>query len=412
MAQKLYDWDTGVELLRHTEQKHIVLREYFRAYLRTRCKLPKREKFRLAVVDAFAGGGLYKNGEFGSPLIFIDVLRQTAIEINLERATGGMKPLLIECLLILNDDNKDAYRHFMANVAPHLLKTEEIKDHLQITLVDRNQNFEKLYPEIKEMLLANKITNVFFNLDQCGYAQVPAPIIRDIMTSWRSAEIILTFAIDSLLTYLSPEKEKSGVPLAPEVREKVDAILENGDKLYNKQEWLGEAEKIVFSYLKDCASFVSPFSINNPDGWQYWLMHFATNYRARQVYNDVLHAQDATQAHFGRAGLNMLSYDPSVEGQTYLFDFDSRKRSIEDLQDDIPRMVSRFGDAISLLEFYGQAYSETPAHSDDIHETIISNPDLEVVTEMGGKRRAAGQIQPSDTLVLRSQKSFSFTFKT
>ena len=51
--------------------------------------------------------------------------------------------------------------------------------------------------------------------------------------------------------------------------------------------------------------------------------------------------------HFGRSGLSMLAYDPSTEGQFYLFDENSRERSIQDLHADIPRLVSESGEAIS-----------------------------------------------------------------
>ena len=77
----------------------------------------------------------------------------------------------------------------------------------------------------------------------------------------------------------------------------------------------------MFDAFRMCARYVSPFSINNPDGWRYWLIHFANTYRARQVYNNVLHANSSTQAHFGRSGLNMLRYDPCHDGGSlYLFD--------------------------------------------------------------------------------------------
>ncbi len=228
------------------------------------------------------------------------------------------------------------------------------------------------------------------------------------MSSWRSAEVILTFVISSMLAYLSPKKDSSGVPLEPEMKSRIYALL--NDNQVNKTEWLAGAEQIAFQYLKECALFVSPFSLNNPDGWQYWLMHFASSYRARQVYNNVLHQDGDTQAHFGRSGLSMLSYDPQNDGQLYLFDNDSRNAAKQDLYYDIPRLIAHSGDTLNMGEFYQSAYSETPAHSDDIHEMIMENPDLEVVTSSGGERRKAHTIKIDDTLRLKSQKSMFFMF--
>ncbi len=369
-----------------------------------------QERFRLAIVDGFSGSGQYKCGSYGSPLIFVDVLINTTNEINLHRINQGMRPVSIECLLILNDDNEETIKLLQKNISPLLISAKENSENLHIVPEYLNDTFEKKYPEIKQRLLTTKCTNVLFNLDQCGYSHVTSPIIKDIINSWKSSEVILTFMISSLLTYLSPMEDNTGVPLEPEIKKKIKELSNNPEDLLGKNQWLGKAEKIVYEQLNECATFVSPFSINNPSGWRYWLMHFASSYRARQVYNNVLHQDGLSQAHFGRSGLFMLSYDPKEEGQLYLFDSDSRQLAKEALYEDIPKFVAESGDALSMIDFYEAAYSETPAHSDDIHEMIIENPDMEVITESGGKRRQPNSIKVGDTLKLKSQKSMFFMF--
>lgn len=155
---------------------------------------------------------------------------------------------------------------------------------------------------------------------------------------------------------------------------------------------------------------MSPFSIHNPDGWRYWLIHFANSYRARQVYNDVLHKNKNSQAHFGRSGLNMLSYDPVHDGRLYLFDSSDRELAKEQLLEDIPRLVSESGDAIGVGSFYENIYNLTPAHSDDIHSAMIENPDIQVITPGGGERRKANTIEAGDVLKLNGQRSFFSIF--
>jgi hypothetical protein len=113
------------------------------------------------------------------------------------------------------------------------------------------------------------------------------------------------------------------------------------------------------------------------------------------------------QAHFGRSGLNMLAYDPSHDGpDLYLFDDPGRERSRRQLFDDIPRLVSGSGDTISVEDFYAVIYNMTPAHSDDVHTAIIENPDLEVITPVGGERRKANSIVVGDTIKLKKQLTF------
>ena len=103
MAKKGFSWEDGVTLDEHSARKHKVLTEYLGNYLFTRCQMPQRERFRLAIVDGFSGAGTYKNGEYGSPLLFIETLIQTFDEICVQRAANNMKPITIECSFIFND---------------------------------------------------------------------------------------------------------------------------------------------------------------------------------------------------------------------------------------------------------------------------------------------------------------------
>jgi hypothetical protein len=226
------------------------------------------------------------------------------------------------------------------------------------------------------------------------------------MHSSASVEAFYTFAIDSLLAYL--RKSNSAALTAQTRHLGVDLGNDSAFKrLLSRNEWLGTAERVVFESFAPCATYVSPFSINNPSGWRYWLIHFANRTKARQVYNNILHNKASNQAHFGRSGLNMLNYDPQHhEGSLYLFDLDGRKAAHTLLLDDIPRMISNAGDVLPVSEFYASAYNATPAHSDDIHRAIIESPDIEVITAEGGERRKAHTITPSDILKLKAQKSF------
>ncbi|MES9850341.1 MAG: three-Cys-motif partner protein TcmP [Candidatus Thiodiazotropha sp. L084R] len=231
------------------KKKHEILRRYFREYLLTRCKYPKQEKFRLAVVDGFSGAGLYECGNFGSPLIFIDGLLKAAIEINTERENQDLKPILIECLLVFNDRDPKVIGQLKQNIAPLLLQVEAF-EHLQIETNFHSSIFETVYPQIKQRLLAARCRNVFFNLDQCGYSHVTSDIIRNIVSSWNSAEILLTFLIESLLTFLSPNNNTNGVPLEPEMSNKINELLRDKEQLIGKKRMAGRSRNDCFFHSK------------------------------------------------------------------------------------------------------------------------------------------------------------------
>jgi three-Cys-motif partner protein len=407
MARKAYQWSGGAKLEEHSKRKHEILREYFFQYLTVRCQLPQQEKFRVAVIDGFSGGGRYECGAAGSPIIFVEELRNAVERVNLTRAANGMKPLEIECLLILNDFEIEAVNLLRENIAPLQAEIAENAPRLHLRVEFLNMAFEDAYRQrIKPMLAQGRYTNLLFNLDQCGHSLVKHETLLDIMRLSVSVEAFYTFAIQTLLTYL--QKSNPAALTAQTRHLGVDLGNHSAfEELLSRDEWLGAAERLVFDSFTSCATYNSPFSINNPDGWRYWLIHFANRTRARQVYNNILHDKATNQAHFGRSGLQMLSYDPKDEqGSLYLFDVDGRKAARTLLLDDIPRMISNAGDVMTVSEFYEGAYNATPAHADDIHEAIIESPDIEVITPDGGERRKAHTISPSDVLKLKAQKSF------
>ena len=406
MVEKAYAWASGATLEEHSRRKHKILGEYFSRYLGVRCQLPQQERFRLAVVDGFAGGGRYSCGTPGSPLIFIEELRRAIDTINTHRAAQGFGLIEMECLLVLNDYSHEAMASLRANVAPLQAEIAENVTRLHLRIEYLNDAFEVAYPLIKGLLAQGRYRNVIFNLDQCGHSHIERGTLIDIMRSNPSVEIFYTFAIEALLSFL---QKSDPVQLASQLRpfgiEPSDLGTLTGGM--SKNMWLGAAERLVFEAFHTCAPFVSPFSINNPGGWRYWLIHFANVYRARQVYNNVLHQNSSAQAHFGRSGLNMLSYDPDEDGGSlYLFDVSGREQARNQLLNDIPRLISETGDVIGVGDFYEGIYNATPAHTDDIHQAIMENPDIEVITPAGGERRSAGTIGITDVLKLKRQKSF------
>lgn len=406
MVVKRYEWAEGATLEDHSRRKHKILREYFYQYLVVRCQIPQQAKFRMAVIDGFAGGGRYKCGSAGSPIIFIEELKNAVNAVNLDRRAQGLGAIEIECLLLLNDESAEAVDTLKGNVAPLLAEIKENCEKLHLQVEFLNETFEVAYPTVQKYLAQGSYRSVIFNLDQCGHSHVTHATILDMMRSYPSAEIFYTFAVESLLAFLRKSEPKAYASQLGAVGVDESALQSLQGTMTDKS-WLGVAERLVFQVYKNCAPFVSPFSINNPTGWRYWLIHFANNYRARQVYNNILHDNSSAQAHFGRSGLNMLAYDPShEEGSLYLFADSDRATAKGQLLEDIPRLVSESGDALIIADFYASIYNATPAHADDVHAAMIENPDIEVITSNGGERRKPNTITVSDIIKIKKQRSF------
>lgn len=399
MTKKRYHWSAGAKLDDHSKRKHKILREYLRDYLKTRCAFPKQERFRLAIVDGFSGAGRYADGNPGSPIIILEELKDVSISANILREMNGFPKITFEIFIAFNDADPEAVELLTKNLKPILAEIYSEAPNLKVNIEKTVQPFEVFYPALKQRLQSAEFRNVFFNLDQYGHSDVRIEAISDMMRSFNSVEVLYTFSIQALLAFLP----KSDHELLSAQLQRFSVSLADFGGGLNNVRLLGTAEQLVFKAFQDCASFVSPFSIHNPSGWRYWLIHFANSYRARQVYNDVLHRNSSAQAHFGRSGLNMLSYNPSDEGQLYLFDEVGRISAKEQLMQDIPRLIVGFGDSVPVLEFYGSIYNSTPAHSDDIHAAIIDSTEIEVVTPKGNLRRKAETISVEDVLRLPRQ---------
>lgn len=405
MSKKGYDWEHGAPLLDHTARKLKVLQEYFAEYLRVRCgTLPQQSKFRLAVVDGFSGAGRYSKGEAGSPIVILQTLQDTLIEIAAKRAAEKFRALELECYLVLNDADPAATALLREHLAPILLNFRQALPSAKLHVEYESASFESFYPSVKARLEAGRFNNVLFNLDQCGDTHVDRSTLIDILSTFDSAEIFLTFMIKPLLAYLRSQDPEQLLKRFAHLDIR-SADLKDLDGVMNRKDWLGAAEKLVYRHLSTAGTYASPFSIHNPEGWRYWLVHLANAPRARQVYNDVLHANSNTQAHFGRSGLEMLAYDPSKDGSLYLFGAEDRIRAKTQLLEDVPRAIEAFGDAVSVGDFYRQIYRQTAAHSQDIRASIFESPDVEILSETGGTRFKAHTIKPEDVLRLTNQRS-------
>lgn len=236
MAKKDYNWADGAELDEHTKRKHKILKEYFSEYLVTRCMYPRREKFRLALVDGFSGAGVYNCGAYGSPLIFLKVLNDTSKIINIQRAADGMRPVEIECYILYNDSDQAAVRTLENNTAGLIADIKANNNKLHIKVEYLSKKFSDAYPIVKQSIQNAKYPNVLFNLDQCGYSKVNIKIVEDIMSSWSSVETFLTFSINTIKTYLSIDENKNSVLMGhPELRKDIYSYLEDGGEVINKK---------------------------------------------------------------------------------------------------------------------------------------------------------------------------------
>lgn len=409
MVKEIFDYKKKT-LDDHSKAKHRILKDYLRKYLLIRCgNVFKQSLFKLVIVDGFAGGGVYACGSPGSPVIFINTISAAFDEVNIKRHLEGKPPVSIECHFFFNELQRDTLEILKTKVAPHLYALNE-KHGLSGEVNFSQRPFDQFYREYKAKIRAIGSGNILFNLDQQGYTDVHLDIIPDIMGTWDSAEIFLTFVHGAIKTFISPDLHKDHTlrNMPPEVWQEAMSIAQ--EEVISNTQWLARLESLLFHALRGRAPYASPFSIHNPKGWSYWLVHFARQHQARRAYNDTLHTISNGQAHFGNGGIDMLNYNPEHEGRLYLFREEDRERDRDILTEDVGRVLSKNSYAMRVSDFYQAIYNTTPSHSEDIDNALINNPQIEVKSSEKGLRRASHTIKKQDIIVLKRQGEMIFSF--
>jgi three-Cys-motif partner protein len=419
MALKQYNWKNGPDLIQqHSVAKHRILQAYLAAYFKTLVSSPNQEVMRLTLVDGFAGGGLYIHGDTnelvkGSPFIFLEATREAEYLINKDRH----KKVDLQVDYFFAEPDRHAHQHL-----DKVLREAGYGDRIGNSVFLRHAKFQDEADAIIEFIKKKSPRNgrSIFSLDQYGYKDVPTDLIRKIFANLPSAEVILTFGVDSFLNFAGDAKltqkllDGIGLPGVLQGRT-IDEIKAS------ERDWRLFIQSALYrSLVENCgARHYTPFFIRNRSGHgDYWLIHLSQHHRARDVMTEVHWANNNYFIHYGGAGLDMfhmVGYDPVHDaehrGQSALgFEFDdvARKSSIFALNEHIPRRVYANDEGISFGELFATTCNNSPASAEIYRESIgklLDEKAIEVVAADGTKRRSASQIKGSDQIVPPSQRT-------
>jgi len=273
---------------------------------------------------------------------------------------------------------------------------------------------------VSRVAKSSRAGRALFLLDQYGYKDVPVSLLRKILERLPNAELLVTFAVDSLTQYLSEKNLEGYKRLFDEVglTDLVDLKGAIEQRAANHGwRWLIQHKLAGAFRVGSGATYMTPFfNVSDVSHRAYWLVHLCRSQRAN-VEMKALHWEYANHfRHYGSAGLDMLGYDPTRDddlvGQVRLgFDFDApaRARSLTKLRRDLPERLDRDGVSYTLL--YEAIANETPAADAMIREVLeelMSDRLIEVRSSSTGFRRSARRIKGGDLIALPPQQVFSF----
>ena len=338
-----FTWNPGASpppIEAHSDAKLRLLEAYLDRYFDVLCALPRRGTFRIALVDAFAGGGLFqRDGEnrFGSPLVMMEAVRRAQARVSAIRDGA----LIIEPKFFFVDQDPDAINYLKAS----LNTTDTARFFCDAISVRQGNSSQALPVIIKEIAEWSKPGYSVFFLDQCGYKDVPNQDVRLIYQSLPKSEAIVTYAFGALYDYMH---ESAAILAAIAPLELTADHLRQLLKERAQQAGRYFAGRLLGRLLKEKigARFVSRFFLRSEAaGRDMWFVHYSKVTRSRLVMSEAHWAIQNASITQGEASLDMLGFRPNWENQIgldFVFDDTDEGRIRTALLDDLPHWLERF----------------------------------------------------------------------
>lgn len=412
MARRSYEWcpgETPPLIEAHSLAKHEVLRAYLLTYVEVLTAEVRRDLLRLTLVDGFAGGGQYVDAQgglhLGSPLLMLNAMREAEVSAQGRRT----KPFRLDTRFFFVEKEPQV-RAFLRQLLVDEGHGPQIDESIHLLGGEFASHAGDIIERIKGRGTAGRS---IFLLDQYGYRDVPLPLIRSIFANLRNAEVVLTFATDWLLDYMSTEDTYRQILKNMGLASFLDdlpSIMENK----SRPNWRALAQVSLHENLRagsGAAHFTPFFIVSEAAHRDYWLIHLSNHARARDEMAKLHWAMQTRFHHYAGHGLSMLGYraadDPRVTGQqTFAFDDLAEASTRAALRDDIPHALESHPDGIEFSTFFAQECNETPASSTimaDVTRDLSNERAIEVLTPEGKLRRPGAQVRNTDIVRLARQ---------
>lgn len=422
MGASDYLWAPGEEppvIQDHSLAKHEVLSRYLRVYVEVLTVNVVMDRFRLTLVDGFAGGGSYltSRGEVhhGSPLQMIHAMQEAQVVADTRRK----KDFLLDVDFFFVEKKQQNLEVLEATLrldAAAAAYARQGRIHVvPCAFEDCAQNI------IDYVSTKGRAGRVIFLLDQYGYSGVPLSTLRTIFSRLPNAEVLLTFATDWLIDYMSAEgtitRSRLGDMGLLELADQFDVLL--ACRQHRDPRWRRLVQSILHHDLvqQSGAKYFTPFFIVSPKAHrEYWFVHLSGHSRARDEMAKLHWALENRFAHYGRHGLGMLGYDPREDvllSAQLPFNFSGASSTVlmQRLMDEIPRRLHGHSDGIGFADFFDGLCNETPATRDQFQDALRElsfEKRIEILDANAKVRRLDVRINGEDRVRLTSQVTLDF----
>lgn len=408
-----YEWKIGKRppfLGEHSVAKHEIFERYVDIYVERLTRTPSQTMLNLTIVDGFSGGGLYRLGSKevdGSPLRLLNAVEAADAALKAARSKG----FAVRADFFFIDENAQ-HIAFLNDV----LVKRGYGPRLNQDIFVRCAAFEDACPDIVAHIRRKGTAHrSLFFLDQYGWSDVRLATVRAILGALKNPEILVTFAVDALIDFLSEKTTETQALLNVDLtREDVRELMD----LKNNEGWRYLIQNGLYRHVqaRTGARFYTPFFIHSIEAHRsYWLLHLSNHRQARDEMGKLHWRLKNRFQHHGGSGFHALGFDPSCDLRqgllTFMFDDDAMRRSEAAVLDQLPRMIhaaSRDGTGLAVETLFAGNCNETPVTSDILSRqlTILRNEgELLIRNQDGSLKPRAKTISWSDRLILPRERS-------
>lgn len=413
-----YEWSWGAslpEILRHSEVKHSLLRDYLVDYFLTLVTSPAQEKIQLTVVDGFCGGGRYVSEAGkevpGSPIVILQAVDEAKARVMHEQQRR--KDILFDVKLICIDKDASAVEHLRQVLEQQGYGAKLRSGEIETLVGEFDQNADAVIAEVRRR--SPRSGRALFVLDQYGYNQVPLPTLKQIFATLKQPEVILTFNVDALLNYLSEGNLRSF-----ERQTGLDGAVSSTDmdKRYRGPGWRVRVQANLYQRLTtgSGARFFTPFFVRPDRGHgDFWLLHLSQHWKARDVMANAHWKHHNHFVHYGTSGFDMFStgYAAKIDDEekpqaAFEFDDIASKSSLEVMMEQIPQVLAQRREGVRFRDFFVERVNTTPATQAMVEQAVLSlvrEREVEVLGDNGSLRHVKKALRDDHVLRLRDQRS-------
>ena len=388
----------------HSKAKLDVLRRYIQEYFDRLNVYPQREEFRLDLIDGFAGGGTFRDGNTdisGTPLVMLEEAEKAKERLNKKRT----KRLDINCKFYFIDKERAHTDHLKKVLKEREYRVDEDRIVVRTGLFE--DEIEGILRSIKQR--QPRAGRAIFLLDQTGFAQVELSLVYRILNKLATAEVILTFAADALVNHLArtPEIVKAVSPL-----ELTESHI--SDLIQYKDGTGGRAlvQRTLRNHIRTVtgAEYDTPFFIRPRESRRaLWFLHLSRHSTARDVMIRLHWDIQNRFEHYGSGDFGMLGWDALRDSSSLsLFQFGDldqtqmRKQLLNSLPRKLFSLVSEEPVTVDAMRHIFA--NQTAARFSDLEEIILQlarEKEFQILDPEGKARsRSLKRLKPTDRIGL------------